>query len=88
MNELTPREGEIALALLAGETSKEIAARLWLSRETVKTHVRHLLAKAGYRSIWEMRLGEALKERDKEIARLRGLLKAKGATEVEICRIG
>ena len=72
--ELTPREEEIALALLAGETPKQIAARLWIGRETVKTHTRHLLAKAGYSSIAEMRLGEAIKERDAEILRLRTLL--------------
>jgi DNA-binding NarL/FixJ family response regulator len=72
---LTPRETEIQTALLAGETSKEIAVRLWISRETVKTHVRRLLEKLGYHSIWEMRFGEALRERDTEIARLRSLLR-------------
>lgn len=68
---LTPRETEIHDALSAGETPKEIAVRLWLSRETVKTHIRRLLAKSGYHSVWEMRFSEALKERDAEIVRLR-----------------
>jgi DNA-binding NarL/FixJ family response regulator len=73
-NNLTPRETEIQTALLNGETCKEIAARLWISRETVKTHVRRLLEKQHYHSIWEMRFGEALRERDAEIERLRALI--------------
>jgi len=64
--ELTARETEIATALLAGESAKEIAARLWLSHETVKTHIRHILAKMGYPSVWQMRLSEAVAHRDAE----------------------
>jgi DNA-binding NarL/FixJ family response regulator len=56
---LTPREIEICTALLRGETSKELALRLCLGKETIKTHIRNLLRKMNYRCVWEMRLGHA-----------------------------
>jgi non-specific serine/threonine protein kinase len=44
---LTPREAEVLRRLVAGQTDREIAAALFLSRRTVQDHVSHLLAKLG-----------------------------------------
>jgi DNA-binding NarL/FixJ family response regulator len=40
---LSPREYEVLRCLVAGLTKKEIAQRLYLSVNTVRTHVQHLL---------------------------------------------
>ena len=42
---LTEREREVLEQIAAGLSNVEIAARMFLSETTVKTHVRHLLAK-------------------------------------------
>lgn len=42
---LTPRETDVLRALACGRSNKDIANRLGVSEETVKTHVGHLLAK-------------------------------------------
>ncbi|WP_418968738.1 DNA-binding response regulator [Alloscardovia omnicolens] len=42
---LTPREREVAIHIAYGMTNNEIAECLHISTETVKTHVRHILAK-------------------------------------------
>ena len=42
---LTSRETEVLRWLAAGESNKEIASRLFVSDETVKTHVSNILAK-------------------------------------------
>jgi DNA-binding NarL/FixJ family response regulator len=42
---LTPREVEVLQLLAAGLSNPQIAERLSVSEETVKTHVRHLLGK-------------------------------------------
>jgi DNA-binding NarL/FixJ family response regulator len=42
---LTPREREIVELLHCGYSYRLIAARLHISRETVKVHVRHIAAK-------------------------------------------
>ncbi|MGE4482848.1 helix-turn-helix transcriptional regulator [Acidocella sp.] len=47
---LTDRETQIALLLLAGHSSKAIAARLDISPETVKVHRRNLYEKLGVSS--------------------------------------
>jgi DNA-binding NarL/FixJ family response regulator len=43
---LSPRELEVLRCLVAGMNKKEIAARLFLSINTVRTHVQHLLRHA------------------------------------------
>ncbi|WP_330300106.1 response regulator transcription factor [Streptomyces sp. NBC_00503] len=46
---LTPREGEILTLLARGRSNTEIAADLFLSTNTVKTHINHIFAKTGSR---------------------------------------
>jgi DNA-binding NarL/FixJ family response regulator len=44
---LTPREAGVLRLIAGGNANKEIAARLSLTEETVKSHVRSILAKLG-----------------------------------------
>lgn len=45
MHDLTAREREVARQLIRGATSDEIARNLWISRYTVKDHVKAIYAK-------------------------------------------
>jgi DNA-binding NarL/FixJ family response regulator len=45
--ELTPRELDIARLVADNLTNRQIAARLFLSRRTVETHVTNILNKLG-----------------------------------------
>jgi two-component system, NarL family, response regulator LiaR len=47
---LTPREMDVLRLLSQGQSNKEIARALHLVEETVKSHVRHILAKLGVQS--------------------------------------
>ena len=47
---LTERETEVLRLLAAGQSNKEIARGLQIVEDTVKTHVRHILAKLGVQS--------------------------------------
>jgi DNA-binding CsgD family transcriptional regulator len=51
---LTPAEARIARLVADGRSNPEIAAELSLSRNTVQTHVSHILAKLGARSRGEI----------------------------------
>ncbi|MGY1683870.1 response regulator [Geodermatophilus sp. SYSU D01176] len=59
---LTEREAEVLRALAEGLSNAEIAVRVWLSPETVKTHVKAILGKLGVRDrtqavVWAYRTG-------------------------------
>jgi DNA-binding CsgD family transcriptional regulator len=51
---LTPTETQIARLAAAGQSNPDIAAELWLSRNTVQHHITHILAKLGARSRTEI----------------------------------
>jgi DNA-binding CsgD family transcriptional regulator len=60
---LTPTEIKIAALVAAGRSNPDIAAELFLSRNTVQTHVSHILAKLGARSRAEI-VRQALEHAD------------------------
>lgn len=48
--EFTPREIEVLRLLTTGAGNEEIAEKLHISQNTVKTHIKHLLEKTGFSS--------------------------------------
>jgi len=48
-DDLTPREVEVLTLIAAGNSNKCVAAKLALSEETVKGHVKNILGKLGAR---------------------------------------
>jgi DNA-binding NarL/FixJ family response regulator len=46
-DELTPREAEVLKLIAAGMSNAEIAAALFVSNATIKTHINHIFAKTG-----------------------------------------
>jgi DNA-binding CsgD family transcriptional regulator len=58
---LTPTEVKVAYLVAEGRSNPDVAAELFLSRNTVQTHVSHILAKLGARSRAEI-IREALNQ--------------------------
>jgi DNA-binding CsgD family transcriptional regulator len=55
---LTPQEQAVAELARAGRTNKEIAAQLYLSVNTVETHLAHVYRKLGINRRWQLIAGE------------------------------
>jgi DNA-binding CsgD family transcriptional regulator len=53
-SELTPQERRVAVLVSDGLTNREVAATLFVSTNTVETHLRHLFQKLGVRSRTEL----------------------------------
>jgi DNA-binding NarL/FixJ family response regulator len=49
-DDMTPREADVLRAIAAGQSNTEIAAALFISEVTVKSHINHLFAKIRARS--------------------------------------
>jgi DNA-binding CsgD family transcriptional regulator len=52
---LTPQEGAVARLARLGRTNRQIADQLYLSVNTVETHLAHVYRKLGIRRRWELR---------------------------------
>jgi DNA-binding NarL/FixJ family response regulator len=62
LSDLTPRETQMLLFVLAGLTNREIAAELVVSEKTVEFHLRNIYTKVGVRkrslaTIWAIQQG-------------------------------
>jgi len=69
---LTERETEVLRLLAQGQSNKDIARHLQIVEDTVKTHVKHILAKLGVQSrtqavLCAMRLGLVSDEQGKQL---------------------
>lgn len=62
LDELTPRERQIAVLLAEGRTTRETAAALLLSPKTVEYHLRHVYTRFGITSRGELseRMGQSV----------------------------
>ena len=47
---ITPRELEVLALIADGHSTREIARALWITEETVRTHVRRMLDRLGART--------------------------------------
>ncbi|MBO0730538.1 MAG: helix-turn-helix transcriptional regulator, partial [Acidimicrobiaceae bacterium] len=54
---LTPQEQAVADLARAGRTNKEIASQLYLSVNTVETHLAHVYRKLGISRRWQLIAG-------------------------------
>ena len=66
--EFTERELDVLKELTTGDTNAEIAARLFISVATVKSHIQHLMEKTGFKTRTELvsearRLGIVIKDK-------------------------
>ena len=52
--QLTPQEAAVARLAKAGKTNKQIAAQLYLSVNTVETHLAHIYQKLGINRRWQL----------------------------------
>ena len=55
LHRLTPQELQVAIALAEGSTTREAAAKLFLSPKTVEYHLRHVYDKLDIHSRTELR---------------------------------
>ncbi|MBQ3866182.1 MAG: response regulator transcription factor [Clostridia bacterium] len=53
-HEFTDRELDVLKELTTGDTNAEIAARLFISVATVKSHIQHLMEKTGFKTRTEL----------------------------------
>lgn len=56
LRNLTRREREVLGLIVEGQSNRQIAARLVVTHETVKSHVKHILEKLGVNSKTNLRL--------------------------------
>jgi DNA-binding CsgD family transcriptional regulator len=50
LRRITPRELEVLALIAEGYSTKDVARTLWITEETVRTHVRRLLDRLGART--------------------------------------
>ena len=62
--ELTAQETQVATLVVAGDTNREAAAKLFISPATVEYHLRHVYQKFGVSSRTQLARSMALKERE------------------------
>ena len=60
---LTPQEKAVADLARAGRTNREIAAQLYLSVNTVETHLSHIYRKLGVTRRWQLIAGDETNDR-------------------------
>lgn len=60
VTEFTSREYDVLRELITGKSNKQIAETLFVSEETVKTHIQHMLEKTGYANRVELSINAAM----------------------------